>query len=177
MSLMARHAGDPQTVAAGLKQAVYAVDKELGIAGLTTFDAVLADSLAERRVLMLLLSVFAGLALLLAAIGIYGVIAYSVSQRTREIGLRMALGARPRDALRLVIGEGMALTGAGIALGLAAALALTRWMKSLLFSVEPTDPTTFAGVALLLALVALMACVIPARRAARVDPMKALRQE
>jgi putative ABC transport system permease protein len=177
MSLMARHTGDPKTVAAGLKQAVYAVDKELGIAGLTAFDVVLADSLAERRVLMLLLSVFAGLALLLAAIGIYGVIAYSVSQRTREIGLRMALGARPRDALRLVIGEGMALTGAGIALGLAAALALTRWMKSLLFSVEPTDPTTYAGVALLLALVALLACVIPARRAARVDPMTALRQE
>jgi putative ABC transport system permease protein len=177
ISLMARRTGDPQPVAAGLKQAVYSVDKELGIAGLTTFDAVLADSLAERRVLMFLLSVFAGLALLLAAIGIYGVIAYSVSQRTREIGLRMALGARPRDALRLVIGEGMTLTLTGIALGLAAALALTRWMKSLLFSVEPTDPMTYAGVALLLALVALLACVIPARRAARVDPMTALRQE
>jgi putative ABC transport system permease protein len=174
---MARRTGDPQTVAAGLKQAVYAVDKELGIAGLTTFDAVVSDSLAERRVLMLLLSVFAGLALLLAAIGIYGVIAYSVTQRTREIGVRMALGARPRDALRLVIVEGMALTVTGISLGLVAALALTRWMKTLLFGIEPTDLTTFAGITLLLALVALLACVIPARRAARVDPMTALRQE
>ncbi len=177
MSLMVRSTGDPQTVAAGMKQAVHAVDKELGVAGLSTLDTVIADSLAERRVLLLLLGVFAGLALLLAAVGIYGVIAYSVAQRTREIGVRMALGARPRDALRLVIGEGMLLTLGGIALGLVAARVLTRWMKTLLFDVEPTDPATFVAITLLLALVALLACVIPARRAAKVDPMTALRHE
>jgi len=177
MSLLARPTGDPQMVAGALKQAVAAVDKDLGVAGLTTLDIMLADSIAERRVMTLLLGVFAGVALLLAAVGLYGVLAYSVAQRTHELGIRMALGAEARDVLWLVLGQGVKLTLLGVALGLLAAFALTGLMEKLLFEVSPTDAWTFGLLPALLVVVALLACYFPARRATRVDPLVALRHE
>src|SRR4030095_2424265 len=134
-------------------------------------------SLSPRRFNLWLLGAFAALALVLASVGIYGVISYAVSQRTREIGVRIALGAQPRDILQLVVKQGLVLTLSGIAIGLAAAVALTRWLESLLFAVSKTDPLTFASVALLLTLVALLACYVPARRAARGYPVIAFRGE
>jgi ABC-type antimicrobial peptide transport system permease subunit len=145
--------------------------------GAQTMDSLLSDSVASQRFSMILLVVFAALALLLAAVGIYGVISYVVGQRGHEIGLRMALGARRHDILRLILTRGGKLAGFGVALGLAAALGLTRLMTSLLYGVGANDPLTFAGVALLLTLVALAAAYVPARRAAQVDPMVALREE
>jgi putative ABC transport system permease protein len=140
-------------------------------------EQVIADTLWQPRFNLQLIGVFAGVALLLAAVGLYGVMAYSVAQRTQEIGLRMALGAQGRDVLKMVVGQGMKLALLGVTLGLIASAALTRVMTGLLFGVSATDPTTFAGVALILALVALGACFVPARRATRVDPMIALRYE
>jgi putative ABC transport system permease protein len=140
-------------------------------------ESLMSDSVASQRFSMILLMVFAVLALLLAAVGIYGVISYVVGQRGHEIGIRMALGAQPQDILRLILGGGGKLAGIGVVLGLAAALGLTRLMASLLYGIGPTDPLTFAGVALLLMLVALAAAYIPARRAANLNPMAALRDE
>ncbi len=147
------------------------------IFGAQTMDSLISDSMASRRFSMILLVVFAVLALLLASVGIYGVISYVVGQSTNEIGIRIALGARPRDILRLILGRGGKLAGLGVAIGLAAALGLTRLMASLLYGVSAADPPTFAGVAVLLTMVALAACYIPARRAAKVDPIVALRYE
>jgi ABC-type antimicrobial peptide transport system permease subunit len=147
------------------------------IFGAQAMDSLISDSLASQRFSMTLLGVFAVLALVLAGVGIYGVISYVVGQRAHEIGIRMALGARPQDILRLILGRGGKLAGLGVALGLAAAVGLTRFIASLLYGIGATDPLTFAGVSLLLTVVALTACYVPARRAAKIDPMVALRYE
>jgi len=142
-----------------------------------TMESAISDSLAERRFAMILLGVFAALALLLACVGIYGVIAYLVGQRTQEIGIRMALGARRADVLGLMLWEGTRLALMGIAIGGAVALALTRLMTKMIYGISATDPLTFFGVAIVLMLVAIAACYLPARKASRVDPMQALRSE
>jgi putative ABC transport system permease protein len=172
-----RTAVDPLTLSAAVRREIQAVDREVPASSIRTMEQYLDASVAPRRFNLWLLTVFAGAALVLAGTGLYGVIACGVAQRRREIGIRMALGAQARDVLTLVIGQGMAMTLGGIALGLAAALALTRLMKSLLFDVSANDPLTFLLTAWLLALVALLACWIPARRAVKVDPLVALREE
>jgi putative ABC transport system permease protein len=160
-----------------VKAAIWAVNKNQPISKIETLEQVLSASLARRRLYMILLGVFAGAALLLASVGIYGVVSYSVNQRTQEMGIRIAVGAERGDVLRLVLGQGARAALLGIAAGIAAALALTRLMASLLFGVSASDPLTFLAVATLLTLVALSASYIPARRAMRVDPMVALRHE
>ncbi len=175
--LFIRAAGDPLSLVAAVKSQIWAVDKDQTIYAVRTMQGIVTRWLAPRRFNLLLLGVFAALALVLASVGIYGVISYAVSQRTREIGVRLALGAQQRDILKLIVGQGLVLTLSGIAIGLVASFALTRWLESLLFGVSTTDPLTFAGVALLLAVVALLACWIPARRATKVDPLVALRTE
>jgi len=177
MSLVVRTAGDPLSLGSSIRREVSAVDRDLPLFQMQTMESVVAGSLARPRFYMLLLGIFAGVALLLAAIGIYGVIAQTVSQRTHEIGIRMALGAQRRDVLLMVVRQGMALAGAGVAVGLICAFVLTRLMESLLYGVSATDPLTFIAVAAGLVCVALVACWIPARRATRVDPMTALRYE
>ncbi|MDQ3917552.1 MAG: FtsX-like permease family protein, partial [Acidobacteriota bacterium] len=152
-------------------------DKDLPVYSIKTLDEYLASSVAQPRFNTLLLAIFAGLALVLTIIGLYGVMSYSVIQRTHELGIRIALGAQTRDIQKLVLGQGMVLTLIGIGIGLLGAFALTRLMRSLLFGVSATDPLTFVAVSLLLAAIALLACLIPARRAMKVDPMVALRYE
>jgi putative ABC transport system permease protein len=160
-----------------VKKQIWSVDGQIPVSDVHAMDDLIAVSLAQQRFNMLLLGLFAALALILAAVGIYGAMAYAVNQRRHEIGIRIALGARRSDVLRIVLGDGAKIALFGITSGIAGALVLTRLMASLLFEVKPTDPATFAGVAILLALVALAACYIPARRAMRVDPMVALRYE
>ena len=177
MTLTIRAAGDPAPVVSSIGQIVRELDPNLAVADVQTLDEVVAQSVAQRRLTMLLLSIFAGAALLLAAVGIYGVIAYSVSQRTQEIGIRLALGAQRADVLGMVVRQAAMLALAGIVLGALGAVVLTRFMRDLLFEVKPFDPVTFAGVAAGLTTVALVAAFVPGRRAARVDPVVALRAE
>jgi putative ABC transport system permease protein len=164
-------------VADAIRRDTRAIDKDLPVTDIAAMPEIVDASVTQPRFQTLLLGSFGALALILAAVGIYGVISYSVIQRTHEIGIRMSLGAQPGQVLRLVMGQGAKLALAGVAVGIAAALALTRLMRSLLFEVNPADPLTFAAIAALLVAVALAACYIPARRAMRVDPMTALRYE
>jgi len=175
--LAIRTAGDPLSIVSAVRQAVHDVDPDQPISNIATMGEVLGDEATERRMGMILLSSFAVLAVILASLGIYGVLAYFVTQHRNEIGVRLALGATPGRILLLVLGKGIKLTGLGVGIGLAASFALTRLMTSLLFGVKPADPLTFVAVACLLGLVAMLACWIPARRAARTDPMVALRYE
>lgn len=176
-NFIAHTAVGPVAIASALRRAIWSVDKDAPISDLLTMDQLVAQSVAEPRYQAILLGSFGALGLILAMVGIYGVISYAMSQRTREFGVRLALGARPRNILAMVIGEGMLLVVAGIAVGVGGALALGRVLGSLLFEVKPTDPATFVGVAVALALVGLAACYVPARRAMKVDPMIALRHE
>jgi putative ABC transport system permease protein len=165
------------TLIPAVKSQIWSVDKNQPVSDIKTMDQVLSDSLARRRIYMALLGIFAGAALLLAAVGIYGVMSYTVNQRVHEIGLRLALGAERADVLRLILSEGTKIAFVGTAAGIAVALALTRLMTSLLYGVTATDPATLVAVAALPVFVALVACYIPARRAMRVDPAVALRHQ
>jgi putative ABC transport system permease protein len=160
-----------------MRNELWAVDKDQPITDLRTMGQYVDNAVSRQRFSVMLLGLFAGLAIVLSAVGIYGVVSYSVTQRTHEIGIRMALGARSVDVLRLVVGQGMALTLAGVAFGLVAAFAMTRLMASLLFGVSASDPFIFAAVPLLLIGVAFLASYLPARRAMKLDPMIALRYE
>ncbi len=177
LTFVVRTGADPASVVAAARNEVAAVDKDLPIFDVKTLDQYVSESVAQPHFSSLLLGIFAGLALALAAVGLYGVIAYSVVQRTHEFGVRMALGAERQDVLRMVLGQGIVLTLAGVGIGVAGALALTRFLGSLLFGIRPNDPATFAAVLLVMTVVALLASYIPARRATRVDPMVALRYE
>ncbi|MGH9935376.1 MAG: ABC transporter permease [Blastocatellia bacterium] len=176
-SVAVRTTGDPLPLAPAVARAIHSIDKDLPVFAIRSMDQLLGSSRSQRRLTLTLLGSFAALALLLAAVGIYGVISYSVRQRTHELGIRMALGAQRRDVLKLILTQGLKLALIGVAIGLLAAFALTRWMETLLFNVRPTDPLTFAAIAVVLLLLALLACWLPARRATKVDPMVALRVE
>ena len=175
--LVLRTKGDATSVASAVRQAVWAVDKDQPISNVRTMDQVFAAAISRERFQALMLGLFAALALVLACVGLYGVISYSVAQRTHEIGVRMALGAQPRDVLKLVIRQGMLLTLTGLGVGIVAGAIATRLLSDMLFGVTPRDPLTFIGVPVLLLLVAFLACYIPARRATRIDPLIALRYE
>jgi predicted permease len=177
MTLVLRSAADPRALAAAVRREARAVDPTVPVSRVQTLDELVARSVSRSRFNLILLALFAAVALALAAVGIYGILANAVRQRSREIGIRKALGARQGDVFRLLVGQGMRLTGIGLVLGLGAAAALTRFQQSLLFGVEPTDPLTFGAVALLLCAVSLVACSLPARRALAVDPMVTLRAE
>jgi putative ABC transport system permease protein len=177
LGLVVRTADNPLTFAASVEEAIHTIDKDLPVYSIRTMDQRLGNSLAQRRLTLVLLSSLAAVALLLTAVGVYGVISYAVRQRTHELGIRMALGAQPRDVLKMILGQGLKLAALGVAFGLAAAFALTRWMESLLFDVQPTDPLTFVVIGAALLCIAAVACLMPARRATKVDPMIALRHE
>jgi putative ABC transport system permease protein len=177
MAIYLRTDVDPSTVTQSVREQVRSLDRDLPVFGQTTMAQVAAESVSRRRFAMQVVGLFGILALLLAAVGIYGVIAYSVTQRTREIGIRVALGASKSAILRWVLKQGMMLTIAGVVIGLVGAYVLTRLLRSLLFGVGPTDIVTYGVLAALLTLVALIACYVPARRATKVDPLVALRYE
>jgi putative ABC transport system permease protein len=172
-----RTATDPAQASGTVRAAILETDPDLPVYGISSMEKLMAEAVAGRRYTAALLGIFAALALLLAAVGIYGVTALAVHQRTREIGVRLALGARRRSIVAMILGQGLWLTFLGIGIGLAGALALTRYLESLLFQVTPTDPATFTGVAAFLAAVAAVACCVPARRAVRMDPITVLRCE
>ena len=177
LTLVVRTSGDPAALVPAIRSEIHALDESVTVSQVQTMQQVVDDATAQPLFYMLLLGTFAVVALTLAAVGIYGVMSYSVSRRTHEIGVRMALGAKQSDVLKLVTGQGMILALVGTAVGSAGALFLARLMSCLLYGVLPTDPLTFAVVAAVLAAVALLASYIPARRAAKVDPMVALRHE
>jgi len=177
MKFAIRTSGDPLALGAAVRREMLAVDPLLPLTNMRSLEQIVGRSLAQQRFNSTLLSLFSAIGLLLAAIGVYGVMSHVVTQRTHEIGIRVALGARASDVLKLIVGKGLALALAGVALGLGSSFALTRLMKDFLFGVEPGDPLTFSAIALLLIVVALLACWIPAQRATKVDPMIALRCE
>jgi putative ABC transport system permease protein len=172
-----RSAVEPESLVPAVRETVRQIDKAQPVAEVREMEQIVSEAAAQPRFNSLLLSLFAGVALLLAAIGLYGVISYGVAQRTHEIGLRMALGAQRWDVLKMVVGQGMRLVGLGMGLGLIGAFIVTRLLESLLYGVSATDEVTFVGVTVLLLMVALIACYIPARRAMKIDPMTALRYE
>ncbi|HYY42837.1 MAG TPA: FtsX-like permease family protein, partial [Pyrinomonadaceae bacterium] len=176
-TVVLRTAGAPLESVGALRQQVWALDRQQPLYNVRTAAQVLADSIARPRFNTLLITIFAAVALVLATVGIYGVISYTVTQRTHEIGIRMALGARPFDVFKMVVGQGLRLALIGVGLGLVASFAVMRLLASLLYGVRPTDLVTFAGVSGLLTMIVLVACYIPARRATKVDPMIALRYE
>ncbi|HEV7684074.1 MAG TPA: ADOP family duplicated permease, partial [Pyrinomonadaceae bacterium] len=175
--LFVRTAGDPAALASSIRSIVASIDRNQPVANIKTMSDVVADTVAPRKFNMALLTLFAGIALALAALGIYGVVAYSVAQRTHEVGIRLALGAQKSDVLGLLIKNGMLLTLIGVALGVLIASQVTRLMTALLFEVTPTDTTTFVAISALFVLVAFIACYVPARRATKIDPLAALRYE
>ncbi|HZF39041.1 MAG TPA: FtsX-like permease family protein, partial [Blastocatellia bacterium] len=177
MNLLIRTTGEPTRLAAVIRNEIRALDKTVLVYGISTLESQLARAVAQQRFQTWLLTLFSALALLLAAVGIYGLIHQSVVMRTREIGTRLTLGAQPRDILRLIVGQGMRLALCGIGVGLLAAYGLTRVLTGLLFGVTATDPMTFIATPLLLAVVAMLACYLPARRATEVDPLVAMRHE
>jgi putative ABC transport system permease protein len=177
MTVLVRTSSDPRAVISSLRQAVWAIDANQPLSNINTLEQIVSESIAQPRLNMLLMMLFGGLALLLSAVGIYGLLSYAVTQRTQELGIRMALGANVTDVLKLVLKQGMLLALIGEVIGLAGAFALTRLMSGLLFGVTPTDTTIFAGVVAVLTLTALFACYLPARRATKVDPLVALRYE
>ena len=177
MSLIVRTARDPMDLTRAIRTELDTLDKDLPLENVRTMTQLLTASIGQRRLSTQLLGAFAGVALFLAALGLYGAMAYNVTQRTWEIGVRMALGAQRREVLGLIVGQGMRLALVGVGFGLAAALVLSRVLQTLLFEIKPADPGTFAVAAGLLSLVAFLACWLPARRAAKVDPMEALRHE
>jgi putative ABC transport system permease protein len=177
MTVVVRASSAPMALANALRAEVGALDKDLPVSKVRTMATVRGESIAQPRFRALLIVLFGAVALALATIGIYGVMAYSVARRTHEIGLRMALGAQPGDVRQLVVRHGMCLTAIGLALGLAGAFAVTRLLSAMLYGISATDPLTFAAVSLALAGVAFCACYVPARRAAKIDPLVALRYE
>jgi len=177
MSLVIRGESDPTRLASAVRGEVAALDKTLPIFNLKPMERVISERMSPKRLVTWMMLVFAILALLLAAVGMYAVMSYAVSQRTHEIGIRMALGARPADILKLVVSQGLALTVMGIVIGLAGAFGVTKALSGLLYGVTSTDPPTYIGLSLALGTVALLACYVPTRKATRIDPMIALRRE
>jgi putative ABC transport system permease protein len=177
ITVVVRSDGNVSDLAFAVRQTVWSFDRNLPISQVLTMDQAVADATAQPRFEMLLLGLFGAVALVLAAVGIYGVMNYSVSKRTREIGIRTSLGASRSDVLRMVFLQAFAQSLAGIAVGVAGAILLSKLMSKMLFGVQPTDPITFAAVTIVLSLAALLATGVPARKAARIEPMKALRSE
>jgi len=177
MTILVRSKGDPLALVPALRNAVWAIDPNQPIATINTMAKIVADSVAQPRLNMLLMGLFGSLALILAAVGIYGLLSYAVTQRTQEIGIRMALGAQFKDVLTLILKQGMILTLIGEAIGLMGAFALARLIRSLLFGVTPNDTMTFVSVSIVLTFIALLACYLPARRATKIDPLVSLRYE
>jgi putative ABC transport system permease protein len=177
MSVVVRTTTDPLSLVSAVRREVQALDPNQPVFNVSTMESTLDQSLATEKLSMGLLAALASLALILAAVGIYGVLSYTVMQRTHEIGIRMAIGAQRRDVFTMVIGRGMKLVLTGVALGLIGAFSLTRLMRTMLFGVAPTDPVTFVSIAILLTAIAMLACYVPGRRATKVDPLVALRYE